>query len=184
MARVDGISIRIESFQKLTGCELQHFLAHALRGDAWGTFMKLATTIEASAKRAIALKLGTDPASTAVMTMDFNNALLLCRDAHLISTTGYEFAKHVRKTRNLLAHNGGTLDLDLDRVLGREFRKYQSAIEAFVSMENQKITDGVQQHVNALLLGCVHFVSQLATTLLGEQWIVPSPTEGSTPPPA
>jgi hypothetical protein len=180
MVRATQINIKIESFQKLTGCELDHFTAHAMRGDAWGTFMKLAAVVEASAKRAVALKLGTDPSSDAVMRMEFYNALLLCHEAKLISEQAFSFGNYVRHVRNDLAHTGGSLDLDVERLRGSKFfNKYRDAIAAFVTLEGQKITDGIREHLNALFLGCVTFVSQLAESLLGERWVVPSAAEST-----
>src|SRR5258706_16164525 len=107
MARADSIQIKLDSFRTLTWCELNHFTSHIMRGDAWGTFMKLAAVIEASAKRAIALKLGTDPSSDGAMTLEFYNCLLLCREAKLISDQAFDFANRVRDVRNELAHSGG-----------------------------------------------------------------------------
>jgi hypothetical protein len=130
--------------------------------------------LEASAKRAIALKLGTDPASDGTMRMVLYNALLLRQEAKLISDQAFAFANHVRHVRNDLAHSGGELDLDVERLRGSKFfAKNREAIANFVTMESQAITDGIQQHLNTLFLGCVTFISQLASSLLGEQWVVP-----------
>jgi hypothetical protein len=151
-----------------------------MRGDAWGTFMKFVALIEASAKRAVALKLGVDPSSEGAMRMEFYNALILCKDAKLISDEAFAFANYMRHVRNDLAHNGGALDLDVERLRGASFfKKYEERIGAFVSLQGTKITDGVQAHLNVLLMGCVAFVSQLAKALLSEEWIVETPVTKS-----
>jgi len=176
MANAQYIEIKIESFARLTGCDLNHFTDHVMRGDSWGTFMKLATLIEASAKRAVALKLGVDPASEGAMRIEFYCALLLCKEAKLISEEAFAYANYIRHVRNDMVHSGTTLDLDVGRLRGSDFfKKYQAKIEEFVSIQDAKIMDGLQQHLNTLFLGCVAFVSQLAKALLGEEWVVPAP---------
>jgi hypothetical protein len=178
MAHAEYIQIKIDSFKKLTGCDLDHFTAHVTRGDAWGTFMKLATVIEATAKRAIAMKLGADPNSEGVMRIEFYNALLLCNEAKLISNEAFAYANYIRHVRNDLVHSGGALDLNVEQLRGSAFfKKYQDKIEAFVSIQNTMITDGIQQHINTLLLGCVGFVSEIAKNLLGEEWVITTQEE-------
>lgn len=105
--------------------------------------------------------------------MEFYNALVLCKDAKLISEEAFAFANYMRHVRNDLAHNGGALDLDVERLRGESFfKKYEERIGSFVSMQGTKITDGPQAHLNLLLMGCVAFVSLLAKELLEEEWVV------------
>jgi hypothetical protein len=181
VVQANAININIESFLRLTGCELDHFTANVMRGDAWGTFMKLAAVIEASSKRAIALKRRTDPSSQAAMKRKFFAALHLCHEEKLISGEAYDFADCVRDLRNELVHTGSRLDLDVERFTDAEyFRKYQEKVGAFVDVEKNKISDGIRQHLNVLLVGCVAFISQLAKNILGEEWVMPSPDRDST----
>ena len=165
--------ISLTGFKVLTGLDLDHFTSQIMRGDEWGTFLKLATIIETSAKRALGLKLGVEPSAEAVLRIEFQTALALCKDARLTSQEAFEFANYVRRIRNHLAHNGDRLDLDIEKLRGSTFfNKYKGKIEAFVSIEGTKITDGHQQHLNALMVGCIAFISLLAKSSLNEEWIV------------
>ena len=169
------IHISLSNFSKLTGCEFEHFSNHIMKGDAWATFMKIAAVVEATSKRAIAIRIGIDPSSEGAMRLEFHNAIVLCTEAGLISKEAFEFANYIRHVRNDLAHNGSSLDLDIEKLRGSQFfKKYQGKLESFAVIDGQRISDGPQQHINTLFLGCVVFINELAKSLLNEDWVVPS----------
>jgi hypothetical protein len=165
------IQISLGSFEKLTGATFDHFAAHVLRGDAWGSFLKMASLIEASSKRAIGLKLGLDPSSDGVGRIEFYSALVLCKETGLITREAYEFANYLRHVRNDLVHKGGILHLDIEQLRGITFfKKYRERVEAFASIQGVSLADGEQQHLNTLLVGCVAYLGLLSKVLFDEDW--------------
>ena len=174
--------ISIANFKIITGTELEHFTSHVLRGDAWGSFLKLASTIEAASKRAIGIKLGIDPSLEAVARMEFYTALLLCRETELIPPSAFDFANYIRHVRNDLVHNGGMLNLDIEKLRGSAFfAKYKSRVEAFITIEGMSVVSSEQQHMNTLLVGCVGFISFLSKALFNDDWYKPNAAGSAAP---
>lgn len=172
MRKASCFNIKKESFEKLTGCDIDHIVEYVMMGDSWGTFMKISAMIETASKRALAFKLGIEPDCDSVMKISFYKSLVQCKEAGLISFEAYEFANTLREVRNGLAHKGGVLDLSIERLLGTEFfKKYVKQIQEFIVLGDTRITDDTQSHLNTLLMGYVAFVSMLAKSLLDEEWI-------------
>ncbi len=102
-----GLEISIVGFEKLTGSDFTYFVTHILSGDAWGSFLKMASLLEASSKRAVGMRLGLDPSSESVGRIEFSSALLLCKETGLTSAEAFEFANYIRQVRNDLVHKAG-----------------------------------------------------------------------------
>ena len=169
-----GLEISIVGFEKLTGSDFTYFVTHILSGDAWGSFLKMASLLEASSKRAVGMRLGLDPSSESVGRIEFSSALLLCKETGLISAEAFEFANYIRQVRNDLVHKGGILHLDIERFRGAAFfKKYRARVEAFVSIQGKTVDGGEREHLETLLLGCIAFVGLLSKELLDEDWIRP-----------
>jgi len=173
MAKISHISIHLDTFKTITGIDFDYFAKHALKGDDWGSFLKLVSVIESCAKRAIGIKVGVDPELESVGRIEFATALLICRDASLISGEAFNFANELRQVRNGLAHKGGVLHLDVSAVLGtKHARRYPARVHGFIMLEGSSVTAGTKEHLNILFAGCVGFVAQLASGLFGENWCV------------
>lgn len=171
------INIPKDSFLRITGIELDYFLKHVMAGDDWAVFLKLITTLEASCKRAIGLKLGIDPDLESVAEIEFFSALRLCRDASLIPEEAFGFANKARRLRNDLAHSGAVLELSIDTVRARKVGpNYLKGLDAFIRIEDHGAADNAQTHRNALMFACLTFVGYLASSLFGDSWL---PTAGT-----
>ena len=165
-------TISKESFARITGTELDHFLKHILVGDSWGVFLKITTVIESSSKRAIGLKLAIDPDLPSVANLELLTALRLCRDIGLVTDEAFNFANRLRSMRNELVHSGKVLNLSLDEIFkNADGPKYMKSLDEFVRIEGQSALDGAQQHQNALLFACVAYAALLAKALLQDDWL-------------
>ncbi len=140
-----------------------------------GSFLKIASLIEASSKRAIGRRLGIDPSSEGVGRLEFYSALVLCRDAKLITVEAFDFANYVRQVRNDMVHKGGILHLDIEQFGGsRFFQRYRARVDAFISIRGMKIDDGAREHLRTLLVGCIAFLALLVKALFNEDWLQPN----------
>lgn len=166
------IEIPKNSFQRISGIELDYFFKHVMNGDDWAIFLKLVTMLEAASKRAIGIKLGIDPDLEAVGKLEFFAALRLCREANLIPEDAFNFANRARLLRNDLVHSGAVLELTVETVVARtDGSKYLKGLDQFVRIEQESATDSSKSHRHALLFACVVFVGHLAHALFDERWL-------------
>lgn len=166
------ITINKERFKSITGMDLIHFMDHILKGDSWGNFLKIASVLEVSSKRAVALKMNVDPKAEVISKIDFNTALLLCKEMKIITSEAFNFANHVRQVRNDLVHNGFTLNFDIEARKGTKyFKKYKSNITGFISIEGHDITTSEKEHFNTLVMGTCIFIGLISKSIYQDNWL-------------
>lgn len=163
--------IKIKTFELITGIDLTHFTNYILKGDNWGSFLKIAIIIEASSKRAICFKNNIPLDSKASRKMEFCSSLVKCKKMKLITDEAFFFADYIRNVRNDLVHKGGALNLDIEKMRGNCFyNKYKENVDNFIKVEGQDIRDGQKEHFNILIFGCLAFVGIIAKELYNEDW--------------
>jgi hypothetical protein len=166
------VTVHIERFKIITGVSLEHFTQNILKGDSWGIFLKIASVIESSSKRAIALKKGLDPDSPASIKVKFSVSLIKCSELSLITKEAFNFADNIRKVRNDLVHKGNLLNLNIETMNGKEFNEhYIKMVNDFVSIQGFDISKNEKQHFDTLVMALIIFTGLISKELYQDNWL-------------
>lgn len=166
------VSVHLERFKTITGISFDHFAHNILKGDSWGTFLKIASVLESSSKRAVALKTGKNPDSQTSLSIKSSLALKKCFESSLITQEAFNFADNIRKVRNDLVHKGNILNLNIEKMNGTEFYNYYiKMVSDFVVIESFDIAKSEKQHFDTLIMAVAVYVGLISKEIYKDDWL-------------